>query len=209
MEYEARFYFAREKLEKLIEKIKNVEGLSMQSRCYEKTLQFDHPCREMSFYTKKVDGRFRVRITKNDFISECKLSWKKRLPSTTETDINKEEVELNINYNEYENLMFIIENVLKMKSIESYERYRTIFTNNEVEIAVDEYPFGIAVEIENKSDSEEPQKIVRKWVKKLNMDIKKAYRLSWDDKYSELCKEQKIEKYNHVTFDLPMPQVID
>lgn len=209
MEYEARFYFAREKLEKLIEKIKDVEGLSMQSRCYEKTLQFDHPCREMSFYTKKVDGRFRVRITKNDFISECKLSWKKRLPSTTETDINKEEVELNINYNEYENLMFIIENVLKMKSIESYERYRTIFTNNEVEIAVDEYPFGIAVEIENKSDSEEPQKIVRKWVKKLNMDIKKAYRLSWDDKYSELCKEQKIEKYNHVTFDLPMPQVID
>ena len=195
---------------KLCEKIKNVEGLSMQNRCYEKTLQFDHPCREMSFYTKKVDGRFRVRITKNDFISECKLSWKKRLPSTTETDINKEEeVELNINYNEYENLMFIIENVLKMKSIESYERYRTIFTNNEVEIAVDEYPFGIAVEIENKSDSEEPQKIVRKWVKKLNMDIKKAYRLSWDDKYSELCKEQKIEKYNHVTFDLPMPQVID
>ena len=209
MEYEVRFYFAREELEKLIEKIKNVEGLSMQNRCYEKTLQFDHPCREMSFYTKKVDGRFRVRITKNDFISECKLSWKKRLPSTTETDINKEEVELNINYNEYENLMFIIENVLKMKSIESYERYRTIFTNNEVEIAVDEYPFGIAVEIENKSDSEEPQKIVRKWVKKLNMDIKKAYRLSWDDKYSELCKEQKIEKYNHVTFDLPMPQVID
>ena len=210
MEYEARFYFAREKIEKLIEKIKNVEGLSMQNRCYEKTLQFDHPCREMSFYTKKVDGRFRVRITKNDFISECKLSWKKRLPSTTETDINKEEeVELNINYNEYENLMFIIENVLKMKSIESYERYRTIFTNNEVEIAVDEYPFGIAVEIENKSDSEEPQKIVRKWVKKLNMDIKKAYRLSGEDKYSELCKEQKIEKYNHVTFDLPMPQVID
>ena len=210
MEYEARFYFAREKLEKLIEKIKNVEGLSMQSRCYEKTLQFDHPCREMSFYTKKVDGRFRVRITKNDFISECKLSWKKRLPSTTETDINKEEeVELNINYNEYENLMFIIENVLKMKSIESYERYRTIFTNNEVEIAVDEYPFGIAVEIENKSDSEEPQKIVRKWVEKLGMDIKKAYRLSWDDKYSELCKEQKIERYNHVTFDIPMPQVID
>lgn len=210
MEYEVRFYFAREKLEKLIKKIRNVEGLSMQDRCYEKTLQFDHPCSEMSFYSKEIDGRFRVRITKNDTISKCKLSWKRRLFSTTQTDINKEEeVELSINYNEYENLMFLIENVLKMKSIESYERFRTIFTNNEVEIAVDEYPFGIAVEIENKSDSEEPQKIVRKWVEKLGMDIKKAYRLSWDDKYSELCKEQKIERYNHVTFDIPMPQVID
>ena len=210
MEYEVRFYFAREKLEKLIKKIRNVEGLSMQDRCDEKTLQFDHPCSEMSFYSKKIDGRFRVRITKNDTISKCKLSWKRRLFSTTQTDINKEEeVELSINYNEYENLMFLIENVLKMKSIESYERFRTIFTNNEVEIAVDEYPFGIAVEIENKSDSEEPQKIVRKWVEKLGMDIKKAYRLSWDDKYSELCKEQKIERYNHVTFDIPMPQVID
>ena len=210
MEYEVRFYFARGKMEELIKKIRNVEGLSMQDRCYEKTLQFDHPCSEMSFYSKEIDGRFRVRITKNDAISKCKLSWKRRLFSTTETDINKEEeVELSINYNEYENLMFIIENVLKMKSIESYERFRTIFTNNEVEIAVDEYPFGIAVEIENKSDSEEPQKIVRKWVEKLGMDIKKAYRLSWDDKYSELCKEQKIERYNHVTFDIPMPQVID
>lgn len=210
MEYEVRFYFAREKLEKLIKKIRNVEGLSMQDRCYEKTLQFDHPCSEMSFYSKEIDGRFRVRITKNDTISKCKLSWKRRLFSTTQTDINQEEeVELSINYNEYENLMFIIENVLKMRSIESYERFRTIFTNNEVEIAVDEYPFGIAVEIENKSDSEEPQKIVRKWVEKLGMDIKKAYRLSWDDKYSELCKEQKIERYNHVTFDIPMPQVID
>lgn len=210
MEYEVRFYFARGKMEELIKKIRNVEGLSMQDRCYEKTLQFDHPCSEMSFYSKEIDGRFRVRITKNDAISKCKLSWKRRLFSTTQTDINQEEeVELSINYNEYENLMFIIENVLKMRSIESYERFRTIFTNNEVEIAVDEYPFGIAVEIENKSDSEEPQKIVRKWVEKLGMDIKKAYRLSWDDKYSELCKEQKIERYNHVTFDIPMPQVID
>ena len=210
MEYEVRFYFAKEKLGTLIEKIKSLEGLSMQERCYEKTSQFDHPCSEMSFYDKKVDGRFRVRITKNNNISKCKLSWKRRLVSTTESDVNKEEeVEISINYSEYENLMYIIENVLKMKSIESYERYRTIFTNNEVEIAVDEYPFGIAVEIENKSESSEPQEIVRKWVEKLGMDIKKAYRLSWDDKYSELCKEQKIEKYNHVTFDLPMPKVID
>ena len=53
--------------------------------------------------------------------------------------------------------MFIINNVLKKKSIESYERYRTIFTNEDVEISVDEYPFGISLEIENKSNDKDPE----------------------------------------------------
>ena len=137
-------------------------------------------------------------------------SWKRRIKSTTDTEINKEEeVELNIKYEEYDNLMFIINNVLKMKSIESYERYRTIFTNDEIEIAVDEYPFGIALEIENKSNSSNPEDVVKKWVEKIGLDINESYRLSWDDKYRELCNNQGIKQYNHVTIDLPMPQVID
>ena len=210
MEYEVRYYFPKEKLESIIKKINSIKGLTMQNRCYEKTAQYDHPCDTMSFYSKEVDGRFRVRITSNDAISKCKVSWKRRLPSTTESDVNKEEeVELNIDYSEYDNLMFLINNVLKMKDIESYERYRTIFTNDEVEIAVDEYPFGIALEIENKSFSDNPQEIVKKWVNNLGLDIQKSYRLSWDDKYSELCRNQNIKRYNHVTFDLPMPRVIE
>ena len=38
----------------------------------------------------------------------------------------------------------------------------------------------------------------------LGLDINNAYRLSWDDKYSELCKSQNIKQYNHFTFDKPM-----
>lgn len=105
--------------------------------------------------------------------------------------------------------MFIINNVLKMRNVESYERYRTVFINDEVEIAVDEYPFGIALEIENKSNSNNPEEVVKKWVKKIGLDINKSYRLSWNDKYRELCNAQDIKQYNHVTFDLPMSQVID
>ncbi len=180
----------------------------MRSRCYEKTMQYDHPNAEMSFYSKKIDGRFRVRITKNDGFSKCKISWKRRIPDTKTTDVNKEEeIELTIKYDEYDNLMFLIDNVLKMKLIESYERYRTVFTNDEIEIAVDEYPFGMALEIENKSTDKNPQEVVRKWVRILELDINKAYRLSWDDKYSQLCKSQNIKQLNHVTFDKPMPQV--
>ena len=105
--------------------------------------------------------------------------------------------------------MFLINNVLKMKDVESYERYRTIFVNDEVEISVDEYPFGIALEVENKSASKDPNEVVRKWVELLGLDINKSYRLSWDDKYSELCKSQNVKQYSHVTFDLPMPKVIE
>ncbi len=96
-----------------------------------------------------------------------------------------------------------------MKSIESYERYRTIFTNDDVEISVDEYPFGIALEIENKSNNKNPELVVKKWTELLGLNIKDAYRLSWNDKYTELCKEQGIEHFNHVTFELPMPKVCE
>ncbi len=54
-----------------------------------------------------------------------------------------------------------------------------------------------------------PKEIVRKWAKILELDINKAYRLSWDDKYSELCKSQNVKQYNHITFDKSMPKVIE
>lgn len=209
MEYEVRYYFNSNKLNELINKLKNIKELSIGDRCYEKTMQYDHPNPNISFYSKKIDGRFRIRVTKSNTLSKCMISWKKRLNDTIDSSVNKEEeVELSIKYDEYDNLLFIINNVLEMKLVESYERYRTIFKNDDVEISIDEYPFGIAVEIENKS-SKDPIKVVEYWTNKIGFDINKAYRLSWDDKYSELCKSQGIEIYNEVTFDKPMPDVRD
>ena len=210
MEYELRFYFSKKKLENILSKLKSIQELKMNERSYEKTLQYDHPNSNMSFYSKDIDGRFRIRVIKSSSNSKCKISWKKRLSNTTKTDVNKEEeVELNINYEDYDNLMFLINNVLKMKFIESYERYRTTFENDEVEISVDEYPFGIALEIENKSKDKDASLIVRKWTDILGLNINNAYRLSWDDKYSSLCKEQNIKQYKEVSFDLPMPEIKD
>lgn len=209
MEYEVRYYFNTSKKDEIINKLKNIDGIKICDRCYEKTIQYDHPCSDMSFYSKEIDGRFRIRVSKDDNISKCKISWKRRLDIITNGVNKEEEVELNINYEEYDNLIFIINNVLKMKCIESYERYRTIFVNNEIEVAVDEYPFGIALEIENKSNFSNPEDIVKKWTEIIGLDINKSYKLSWDDKYRELCKSQGVEQYNHVTFDLPMPQVME
>lgn len=46
------------------------------------------------------------------------------------------------------------------------------------------------------------------WVNKLGLDINQVFRLSWDDKYNQLCVEQNIEVYKNVTFGLPMPKVM-
>ena len=134
MEYEVRYYFNNSKLDNIINKLKEIKKLKMIGRFYEKTSQFDNSSDNISFYSKEVDGRFRIRVTKSEDVSKCKISWKRRIHRAVDNEVNKEEeVELNINYEEYDNLIFIINNVLKMKCIESYERYRTIFVNNEIE----------------------------------------------------------------------------
>ena len=98
---------------------------------------------------------------------------------------------------------------MHFKVVEGYERYRTIFENGDIEIAVDEYPFGLCIEIENKTIDKDPEEVIKYWTNLIGLDIKNAYRLSWDDKYAELCHEQGIDIYRDVTFDKPMPQVSD
>lgn len=208
MEYEIRFYYSSNEYKSKLKQLKSINDLVFEGRKHEITSQFDHPAKEMSFYSKSVDGRFRIRKTESDEISKCMLSWKRRLNDTTEGNINKEEeVELTIKPEEYNNLIFIINDVLHMKEIETYERYRTVFSNSEIEIVLDEYPFGLALEIEAKKGTNNPEKIIDRYIKLLNLDYKDAYRLSWDDKYEELCKKQNVEIHNKVLFGMEMPTI--
>ena len=208
MEYEVRFYYPSSEVNNLLDKLSELKELEKKPRTYEKTVQYNHSDPRYDFYSKEIDGRFRLRLSKNIEESKCKLSWKRRLPNTTENLVNKEEEkEVRISYEDVDNFIFIIENVMHFKVVDSYERYRTIFTNEDVEISIDEYPFGIALEIENKSSTKNPEEVVMNYVSKLKLNIKYSYRLSWDDKYVELCKEQNKEIYNEVTFDKDMPSI--
>ena len=208
MEYEVRFYYPSSEVNNLLDKLSELKELEKKPRTYEKTVQYNHSDPRYDFYSKVIDGRFRLRLSKNIEESKCKLSWKRRLPNTTENLVNKEEEkEVRISYEDVDNFIFIIENVMHFKVVDSYERYRTIFTNEDVEISIDEYPFGIALEIENKSSTKNPEEVVMNYVSKLKLNIKDSYRLSWDDKYVELCKEQNKEIYNEVTFDKDMPSI--
>lgn len=50
---------------------------------------------------------------------------------------------------------------MHFQTIESYERHRTTFENKDIEISLDEYPFGICLEAENKSIEKNPELVVK------------------------------------------------
>jgi len=210
METEVRFYYSSDSKDNIIEYIKKYDELNYKGRFYEKTDQYNHPMKEFDYYSLEIDGRFRIRRTVNDEVSKCMVTWKRRLKDNKDALIHKEEeVEVTIKDEEYDNLIFLVENVLHLNIVESYERYRSVFSNEDVEIVVDEYPFGIAIEIENKSKTKNGEEVIKDWLSKLDFDINKAYRLSWDDKYGELCKEQNIKVSNIVRFNSEMPKVLE
>lgn len=209
METEARFYYSLNSKDRIINYFKQFEELNYRGRYYECTDQYNHPMKEFDFYDKKIDGRFRVRKTIGENISKCMITWKRRLKDNDKELIHKEEeIEVSINSDEYDNLCLLLENVLHLNMVESYERYRSVFTNEDVEIVVDEYPFGLCIEIENKSKNKDADKVIEEWIEKIGFNINDAYRLSWDDKYSELCSQQNKKVENIVRFNKDMP-VID
>ncbi len=208
METEIRFYYSIESYEKVVKYLSSFKELDYKGRFYECTDQYNHPMKKYDFYSEAIDGRFRVRKTVGDNISKCMITWKRRLKHNIKELIHKEEeIEISINPDEYDNLCLLLENVIHLTMVESYERYRSVFSNEDVEIVVDEYPFGLCVEIENKSKVKDAEIVIKSWLEKLKFDINDAYRLSWDDKYSELCKEQNKKVENMVRFNKDMPKV--
>jgi hypothetical protein len=208
METEIRFYYANESKKDLIDYLKSFKELSYKGRYHEITDQYNHPMKEYDFYSKEIDGRLRVRKTTSDTETKCMVSWKRRLKDNVKELIHQEEeVELSINPSEYENLCYIFKYVIHLELVESYERYRNLFCNSDIEIVIDEYPFGLCLEIESKSETILPKENIQNWVNKLKIDINDAYRLSWDDKYAELCREKNLEVNSIVRFTDSMPQI--
>lgn len=210
MEYEIRFYFSKKDKEKILEKLKGLKDLHFHGKLYEKTTQYNSTLEGNDFYSKAIDGRYRVRVTRGEEYSKCMLSWKRRLKDTSNQKINKEEeIECGINSDDYENFIYITENVLKMQRVESYERYRNVFSNDLVEVVLDEYPFGLALEIEAKT-SQKQEQVIEEYMEKLNLTYEESYKLSWDDKYEELCKNENLIPQKDVLFScVEMPEIRD
>ena len=129
MEEEVRFYFKEEEYENLLNKMKNIgntEELKYEGCYLELTVQYDHPVEENTFYSKDIDGRFRLRSSINIETNEekSKISWKRRLPDNKNQDINiEEEIEVELKEGQLENLQLLLETIVRMKRVESYQRY--------------------------------------------------------------------------------------
>ena len=204
METEIRYYYSYDCKDEIMGLLNNFNELTFKGTFYECTDQYNHPMKEYDFYSKDIDGRFRVRKTTNESTKSCMISWKRRLEDYDKELIHREEeVEVKINPEDYDRLCFLLESVLHLRLVESYERYRSVFYNDDVEIVLDEYPFGLCLEIENKSDKDS----IHYWLDKLELDINDAYSKSWDDKYAELCNEQNKTIEKIVRFDKDMPKV--
>lgn len=206
IETEVRFLYSLSEEEKILKYLKNIPQLTYKGCFHEKTIQYNHPMKEYNYYSKEIDARFRVRTTVNNEIKKCMISYKRRKENFFIEDINtEEEVEVSINYNEVDNLLYLLENVIHMNLVESYERDRHIFSNEDIEVVVDIYPFMIAIEVENKSNDKDPKAVILYYLNLLGFNLKDSYRLSWDDKYEELCIEQNIKQHNIVDNSKEMP----
>ncbi len=208
LEREIRYYFPLRFKEELERKVNGCD-LIYKGKYFIQTLMFDNPHPDYSFYLPEIDGRLRLRkfepLDPNKFSSRAFLSWKQRLKK--EGGINEEiEIEVSFRVEDYENMRKILEEVLRCKYMGGYEMYRTIFEGKGVEVTINEYPFGIALEIEAKDPAVNFQEIITA------LDLQKltpSY-LSNDDMYEALCKKKGIKPKSEIFFDDPdMPKIED
>jgi len=216
IENESRYYLPSREFNSLFELAIKI-GLKFKGKFFETTVMYDNPNPEKSFYSKEIDGRLRLRtgfITYDDVklhksrLKEdyAKLSWKRRLPKSNSPIRQEEEIEVEFTPKYAESMRAILENVLKAEVVSSYERYRTIFEGNKIELAIDIFPYGVMVEIEAKNGGIIDDVIY--WTKKMGFKISNSSLLSCDDKYVELCNKNSILPKRHILFsDIEMPKI--
>lgn len=107
----------------------------IKPRIYQRTVMFDNDAQLMD----KTNGRLRLRQTG----SEVSLSYKKPLPS----EVVKKEIEWETRINDWESGKKLLE-AMGFQQTTSYEKYRTTFDYNGLNIEIDEYPFATFIEIE-------------------------------------------------------------
>ncbi len=207
IETEIRFLYSLSEENKILSYLNKFHELTYKGCFDEKTIQYNHPMKEYNYYSKEIDARFRVRTTKNNEIKKTMITYKRRGENFLNEEINtEEEVEVSIDYKDTDNLLYLLKDVLHMELVESYSRRRHVYSNDDIEVVVDIYPFMIAIEVENKSLNKDPKAVVLYYLNLLGFNIKDSYRLSWDDKYEELCKEQNIKQENIVDNTKQMPK---
>ena len=78
----------------------------------------------------------------------------------------------------------------------SYEKIRLVYNKNELEIAVDIYPYGAVLEIEGET------KKVKNFINQLGLNLKKATDKNADELFLEWAKRWKLPEFWEIRFGL-------
>ena len=64
MEYEIRFYYSKNKKNAILNKLDKMNKIKNVGTFYEKTTQYNSMLPGNDFYSKEIDGRYRIRLQK-------------------------------------------------------------------------------------------------------------------------------------------------
>lgn len=176
LEQEVKFYLSD--ISALETKLIGLGATRVQPRSHEINLRFDTPDRRLS-------GRFQVLRLRQD--TRARLTYKG--PSDPEREVSARE-ELEVEVSDLGTAHAILES-LGFEVMVMYEKYRTAYLLDGVEISLDEMPFGTFCEVEG-PDTESIQVIAEK----LGLDWEARSKLSYLALFSMVKENLNLDFHN-------------
>ena len=180
IEKEAKFYIRN--LKKIEQHIKDLGGIVIQPRVLESNLRFDTHERELS-------ASFQVLRLRQD--TRARLTYKG--PADPNSEVSSR-LEYEVEISDPTTGRHILE-TLGYEIVTIYEKYRTSYSLDTVEISLDEMPFGKFMEIEG-ADAQQ----IRQMAIKLNLKWENRSSLSCLGLFSQV-KERLGLSMRDLTFD--------
>ena len=143
---------------------------------------YDNPSHIMQI----TDGRIRLRKSGEDTI----LTYKKPLSRKG----IKKEIEYETKVSDFD-IMEKIFGMMEFTKTTSYERYRSYFHKKDVDVMIDEFPYGVFVEMEGNEG------VIIELSKELGFNMEDNLTDSCDTIYTKRCILKGIEPSKHILFN--------
>ena len=181
IEVELKFEINKNEIDSFDKRLKEL-GFIFLKRVYELNVMYDNPSSIMQI----TDGRIRLRKSGKDTI----LTYKKPLSR----EGIKKEIEYETKVSDFDIMEKILE-MMEFTKTTSYERYRSYFHKKNVEVMIDEFPYGVFIEIEGN------ERGIIEVSNNLGFNIKDNLTDSCDTIYTTRCIKKGIEPSKHILFN--------
>ena len=171
-EIEAKFYIRD--LDKIRERLEDLNATLVQERVLETNIRFDLPDAHL-----RAEGRV-LRLRRD---TEARLTYKSASKSEQGV-LSREEIEFVVG--DFEKARQFLE-ALGYQKLVYYEKFRTTFELNETLIMLDELPYGDFVEIEGKNVDE-----VHLVARQLDLNPESAIATSYHSLFERACKSLNL-----------------